>query len=178
MYKKLNVSYFTQLDNLLEPYGTCNMTSLAMCMAYFGIHGDESMPQLEYQLTKKCFNDGLDRHDPATLVKLCTWKKLKDNFSFNTSWESIRKSIEKGNPVIIHGYFTRSGHIVVIKGYNDGSYAGKGAWIVNDPYGEYTLGGYVHGPGRGDGVLYSYELMKRLCSPDGSLWAHIIYKEG
>lgn len=33
----LEVPYLTQLDNLYEPLGTCNTTSVAMIMKYYGI---------------------------------------------------------------------------------------------------------------------------------------------
>lgn len=40
MKKDLKVPYFSQLDNKYVPGGTCNVTSVAMCLAYRGIVGD------------------------------------------------------------------------------------------------------------------------------------------
>lgn len=168
----LNVPYLSQLDNLYEPNGTCNTTSVAMVMQYFGIQGDGSGLQLEDQLTKKCWTEGWDRHSPTDLVKLFKWKGIKDKFRSDASWPSIRKWLEAKKPCIVHGYFTRSGHIVVIRGYDDAAYDGRGAFIVNDPNGEWNAWGYDHGDGKGNGAFYSYALMNRLCSPDGELWCH------
>ena len=90
----LNVPYLSQLDNLYEPNGTCNTTSVAMVMQYFGIQGDGSGLQLEDQLTKKCWTEGWDRHSPTDLVKLFKWKGIKDKFrSDGELSRSLRRTI-------------------------------------------------------------------------------------
>ena len=172
----LEVPYLTQLDNLYEPLGTCNTTSVAMVMKYYGVKGDGSELQLEDQLTKRCWAKGLDRHSPTDLVKLFEWKKLNDRFTASASWDEVRQWLTDGNPCIVHGYFTRSGHIVVIRGFDDAAYNGRGAFIINDPNGEWNDWGYEHGQNKGKAVLYSYSMMQRLCSPDGQLWIHFCSK--
>lgn len=172
----LTIPYLTQLDNRYEPLGTCNTTSVAMVMKHYGIQGDGSEVQLEDQLTKLCWSNGWDRHNPNDMVKLFETKSLKDRFTIHASWDEIRRWLEDGKPCIVHGYFTRSGHIVVLRGFDDAAYNGRGAFLVNDPNGEWNEWGYDHGAGRGNGALYSFSLMNRLCSPDGQLWCHFCSK--
>lgn len=173
----LRVPFLSQLDNKFEPYGTCNVTSVAMVMRFYGIVGDGSQPQLEDQLYQKCVKEGWDRHNPAHLARLFFWKGLEDVFKTDATWDQARAHLGGGNPLIVHGYFTRSGHIIVIRGFDDAAYGGKGAFIVNDPNGEWAEGGYLHHSGAGNGALYSYPMMQRLCSPDGSLWLHFPRKK-
>lgn len=172
--KLLSVPYFSQLDNLNNPYGSCNVTSVAMCMAYFGIKGDGS-GQLEDQLYEYLLDHRMSRHNPHDLAQLFPTKGLSDRFQSKATWAEVREHIDAGNPAIAHGYFTRFGHIVAIVGYDDTAYSGRGAWIVNDPYGEWFASGYRTDVS-GERVAYSYQMMDQLCSPDGDLWIHFVSK--
>ena len=46
----LPVPYLSQLDHKYRPSGTCNVTSVAMCLMYFGIKPETKEPQLEDEL--------------------------------------------------------------------------------------------------------------------------------
>lgn len=168
----LSVPYLSQLDNQNVPYGTCNLTSVAMVMQFFDIVGTGD-GQLEDQLFTWVQERGLDRHSPHDLVTVIQSKGLYDDFQPNARWNDVRSWLGAGNPVIVHGYFTRSGHIIVIRGYDDSLYDGRGAWLVNDPYGEWTRGGYDLSVS-GECLPYSYRMMEELCGSDGDLWVHYV----
>jgi uncharacterized protein YvpB len=167
---QLQVPYLSQLDNLTNPYGTCNVTSVAMCMAYFGhpIRNSQNA-QLEDELNQYCSANGLDRHSPADLAKVLRTYGYKDDFQSNAKWGDVKQWLNQGNPCIVHGYFTGSGHIITIIGYN------QTGWIVNDPYGEWYSTGYDTSKS-GAGLTYSYGMMRQICGPDGDLWIHYVSK--
>ncbi len=62
----LNLPYCSQLYNKYEPYAACNVTSLAMCLSYFGVTSPSYM-QLEDMLLQKAVNLGLNRFPPQGL---------------------------------------------------------------------------------------------------------------
>jgi hypothetical protein len=165
--KQLNVPFFPQTDNQFNPYGSCNVTSIAMCLAFLGIVGDGSYKQLEDQLYQLCLQRGLSRHSPIDLAKLVEIKGKKDIFIPNGNIDLLENHIDRGFPTVLHGYFTRSGHIIECHGYND-----KGL-ICHDPFGDYK-DGYKSAVINGRNVVYSYDLIKRVCMPDGDLWLHRI----
>jgi uncharacterized protein YvpB len=167
---QLKVPYLSQLDNETDPYGTCNVTSLSMCMAYFG-HPTRNAQgqQLEDELNQYCYAHGLDRHVPDDLAEVVRAYGYKDNFQANAKWRDVKKWLEQGNPCVVHGYFTGSGHVIAIIGHNS-----KG-WIVHDPYGEWFSSGY-NTSGSGAALTYSYSMMEKVCGTDGDLWIHYISK--
>jgi uncharacterized protein YvpB len=170
---KLNVQWFSQLDNFHEPYGTCNVTSVAMCLEYFGIKSQYPNQQLEDELFLYCQDQGYDRHSPEDLAQLVRDYGCQDDFQYKAKWQDVKTWLSKGYPAIVHGYFTPSGHIIVITGFN------AQGWIVNDPYGEWFDSGYDTNAS-GAGLIYSYEMMDLRCGPNstppGELWIHYIWK--
>lgn len=170
----LDVPYRSQLDNVENPHGSCNVTSVAMCLLYLGMSERDGV-QLEDQLYRKMEQLGKSRHSPYDLKFLIeTYPGYKDIFRENGSFKDIRTSIDAGNPVIIHGYFTRFGHIVVVRGYD------ANGFLVNDPYGEWFRTGYDNSRS-GKRLHYSYGLIARTCSPESqanprNIWYHTVFK--
>jgi predicted chitinase len=162
----LEVPYLSQMDNINNPQGACNVTSVAMCMSYFGhpIRNSRN-EQLEDELYKFCLNNGLSRHFPNDLQTLAQLYGYQSRFEPKARWEDVRAWLASGRPCIVHGWFTRIGHIIVIKGYSS-----KG-WLVNDPYGEWFSWGYDTTVS-GKNLIYSDELMVRTCGTNGDLWIH------
>jgi hypothetical protein len=166
----LAVPYLSQLDNVNNPHGSCNVTCAAMCLAYLG-HPPVNQwgDQLEDELYQYCLDNGLSRHSPVDLAKVIRAYGYQDDFQPDAKWGQVKDWLAAGNPVIVHGWFTKSGHIIVIRGYND-----RG-WIVNDPYGEWYEWGY-DSQRTGEGLTYSYGMMSRVCGTDGDLWIHYVSK--
>jgi uncharacterized protein YvpB len=170
---KLSVPYYHQLDNSENPYGTCNVTSMAMVLAYFGAR--RQYPQIRFadELNQYCKKNGLDRHKEQDLAKVVQAYGCKDDFRKTASFQGVKEWLVQGNPTVVHGYFTPSGHIICIIGYNS-----KG-FIVNDPYGEimYTpYHSYYDTYADGVGLTYSYQMIYNTCASDGQFWVHFISK--
>lgn len=167
----LPVPHLSQLNNENNPYGSCNVTCAAMCMGYFKhqLIDKATGQQLEDELYRACLHHGLDRHSPVDLATLIDSYGYHDDFQPDAKWGDVKKWLDSGKPCIVHGWFTRAGHIIVIRGYNE-----KG-WIVNDPYGEWWSTGYDTNAS-GEGVTYSYKMMRELCGFDGDLWVHFVSK--
>ena len=123
------------------------------------------------ELYQYCEDHGLDRHAPTVLQKIVQNYGFKDTFSTTASFAAVKEWLIQGNPVVVHGYFTPSGHIVVTTGYN-----AKG-FVVNDPYGElmYNAGNsYYDTYSSGSGLTYSYNLMYNTCCGGNEFWTHFI----
>jgi uncharacterized protein YvpB len=168
---KLSVPYFDQLDNSENPYGTCNVTSIAMCLAYLGAKRQNPHQRFPDELSDYCDNHGLDRHDPYVLAKIVEAYGFKDNFRETATFEDVKEWLIQGNPAVTHGYFTKSGHIVTIIGFD------AHGFIVNDPYGELmysTTSSYYNTYTTGAGLNYSYDLMNATCCEGNTLWIHFI----
>jgi uncharacterized protein YvpB len=171
---KLNVPYQSQLDNAENPFGSCNVTSITMCLEYFGVKGKNPNERLEDELQDWLATQGLDRHSPTDLAKVAEAYCIKDDFEPNATIDQVKQWLAGNNPVVVHGYFTSSGHVVCLIGYNDQGF------IVNDPYGEWCADGYIRNdasnPHRGQGLTYSYSMIQQTCVVNGGIWAHFLSK--
>jgi hypothetical protein len=161
----LPLPYFSQLDNRYRPHGTCNVTSVAMVAYFYGIRPKNPDRQLEDEFFKEVEKRGWDRHLHEHLRRLFGVYGIYDDFELKASWSRIKLHLANGNPVIVSGDFTGSGHIMPVRGYEP-----KG-WRVNDPYGEYFSSGYDT-ERSGENLLYSYELFERVNRGTGTIWAH------
>jgi uncharacterized protein YvpB len=175
---KLTVPYKMQLDNKFKPYSTCNVTSLAMCLEYYGVglvntfngvvRKNKNL-QLEDELYQYMSDKGLNKHYPEHLAQVARDYGIKDDFTVHGTFDRCKQHLSKGNPCIIHGYFTQPGHIIVLVGY-DGT-----RFIVHDPYGEWFKTGYRTDLS-GEYLHYSYDLIEKTCAYDGQFWVHYLSK--
>lgn len=174
---KLDIRHRIQLDNRLHPQGSCNCTSVAMVVEFLTqfknvpAEIDNILPgaQFEDKLLKYCDKKGLSRHTHGDLVKLMHLCGVKSNFQMDGTAAQVKKHLDQGYPCISSGYYTQSGHIVVIGGYTDRGF------ILFDPYGEWFGTGYRRNYGSnnyGNGYTLSYRSWQRLCDRGGGAWIH------
>ena len=172
---KFNVPYKSQNDNIENPTGACNVTSLAMCLEYLKIPRRTSVGQFEEELYRYALDQGLDRHSPDDLAQIVRDYGAKDSFTQTASIDEVKDWLSHQKPAVIHGYFTAYGHIIVLVGYDSTGF------IVHDPYGEWFADGYdLNNPDgnneKGKFQHYSYNLIRETCIPDGNFWVHFISK--
>ena len=158
--------YHSQRNNKYNPSGACNVTSIAMCLNY---HGVDPVPekQLEDELYQYMIDNKKSRHSGWHLAWAAeNFPKhvgsdvvIKDVFKENGTLDELKQAIAEGNPCVVHGFFTKFGHIVAISGYDD-----KGVFI-EDPWGEWHSWGYDNSPGTGQYHL-SWATFNRLVSPE------------
>lgn len=175
----LSVPYFFQLENRLDPFGSCNCSSIAMVMAYYGLKAKDPNIRLPDELNSYIKSKGWSRHSPYDLQKVVQDYGFKAEFKTTRSIEDIKNAIKSGIPVVLFLYLTRFGHIIVAKGYDET----KRVFYINDSYGEYFLEGY-RTDFSGANVKYSYDLIEKVgcdIGSDGkliknSIWALFISK--
>jgi uncharacterized protein YvpB len=170
---RLEVPYKSQLDNEENPTGSCNVTSIAMCLAYLGAKRRQSSGQFEDELYNYTNERNLSRHDPNDLASVVKAYGCCDDFRTNATIEQVQDWLMEGKPAVIHGYFTSFGHIIALVGFDETGF------LVHDPYGEWTTSGYdCNVPGtcneKGKYMHYSYGMIQSLCIPDGSFWVHFL----
>ncbi|NJO71897.1 MAG: C39 family peptidase, partial [Oscillatoriales cyanobacterium RM1_1_9] len=164
---ELNVPYFSQRDNPRYSWATCNVTSIAMVMAYYGVRPRYG-GQLEDELLQWTLNyagqGSYTEHN--VLTALIKAYGFKTSFSTTRRWYEIKEELINRRPVVLPGDFiVPSGHIVVLIGYDNRGY------IANDPWGDaYTAYTSTYGRRR----LYSYSYLNQVAGPDGNVWAHFI----
>lgn len=167
-----DVPYKPQTDNQYNPMGSCNVTSLAMCLEFLKTPRNKrykAIPQFEDELYQYALDRGLSRHSPQDLAKIVQDYGRKDNFKITATIAEVQEWLDSGNPAVTHGYFTESGHIIVLVGYDESGF------IVHDPYGEWFDWGYDTSLS-GAFLHYSYGLIERTCIGDGDFWVHFISK--
>ncbi len=175
----LDVPYFPQTDNRIRPGQTCNMTSAAMVVEYFypGTNARYPNDQLEDLMTTYCVDnwgrDSIYYH--SRIVDTLKHWNVKSTFSTTTRFSKIKHHLDQGNPVIYSGKFTRSGHIIVLRGYDETGFQ------VNDPWGEWYSWGYDKNTptkkDKGENLHYSYNLMGTVSySGRQAGWAHLCEK--
>lgn len=129
-----------------------------MCINYFGKKNatKRRKKQLEDDLYLMFKERGWDRHVHDHLSRFFPIFGLTNEFKVKASWEEIKVHLANKKPVIYGGRFTKSGHIIVIRGYDENNKQ----WIVNDPWGEYFTSGYQDKSG--ENLCYSYDLLARM----------------
>ncbi|MEG3849203.1 C39 family peptidase [Microcoleus sp. herbarium19] len=166
---RLGIPYRSQMDNLYNPTGACNVTSIAMCLDFLRIPRRKRTGQYEDELYEYAIAKGYSRWDPYDLAKIAVDYGAKDFYTENATIDDVQDWLASGNPAVIHGYFTSFGHIIVAAGYDSEGF------FVHDPYGEWFPSGYDTTVS-GAYLHYSYRLIRNVCMADGNFWVHFISK--
>jgi hypothetical protein len=171
-----SLPYFYQYANRLHPGASCQNTSIAMVLASFGWRGAPDDVTARHGKDRAqspaglaaVFNEEADRAGISPRLRART----------NGTIAELRALLAAGRPVIVHGYFTDFGHVLVARSFDGDSYT------VNDPAGTWNQrfgGGYPHGwePSAGRGIRYPRAAFERAIASfdgatiaDGSLWFH------
>ncbi len=162
------VPYYFQLNNTLYPYQSCQNTSIAMVLGYYGAgtspdnitgrHGKnaaQTVPGLQSVFNYEAQRAGLSVRITGTQ---------------SGTLSQMEALLDQGKPVIAHGYTTSFGHVLVFIGY-DANY-----YYAHDPYGVWDgvaySSGYSGGSTSGKAIRYSKSSVRSAFSPDGWLWMH------
>jgi hypothetical protein len=164
----LKTDYYYQLYNTYQPYTSCFLTCVAMLLSFYKI---KVTPD---QLYNNCLDLGYDRFSWQDITAILESYGVKHYSTTSGTAQELKEVVSKA-PVILGTYLTEASHIVLIVGYDDSAYDGRGAFVVNDPYGEFTHQGYIHTPTAGKETLYSYSLIAQVGAPegDGNYWLHL-----
>lgn len=83
------------------------------------------------------------------------YHKLQNKFYSVATQAIVKSALDKGHLVILSTQLTSSGHIVLVRGYENGG----AQYIVNDPYGNANVSGYGKSM-NGKAVRYTWAKMK------------------
>lgn len=176
------VPYFYQYSNSIAPSGSCQNTTIAMMMKYFAIKEGKPSTVINaitpddissYWGTTKAqtvpgYEDLFNREAAFRGIA------ARDRGSATATFTKVRDLLAQGKPVVVHGYMTPPGHVVVVLGY-DGTY-----YYCNDPAGkwnqQYQGSGYSGiNATEGIAIKYSKAAFEQAVSPDGLVWLHEFY---
>ena len=146
------VPYFYQFNNTQSPNSTCANTSVAMVLSYYGWSDTPDVLTNYYGVSTA--------QSPTGLASVFNSEASYFNMSqrlipiTDGTIVELKNELDTGRPVIVHGYFTNAGHVIVVLGYDEHGY-----W-VNDPAGTWDQqfrGGYPYGwePTAGNVVYYN-----------------------
>ena len=146
-----DIDYFWQYDNAYDPGGTCGLTSAAMVVS-----NGERPDDLYVRYGKA------QGQSPEGLEALYVSEGFDADSGRSGTREELKAMLDDGLPVAVHGFWTASGHIAVLVGYD------SLGWIVNDPAGDFYLG---YGSSRGERVRYPFgSQWDQKMSWDGDIW--------
>ena len=137
--KKLDIPYFSQLDNDTHYFGPgsrqCNLTSCAMFLAALEPKLVEKSKLANYKEFESFYGETLNKYGDTTDHDAQT-KALRDlgvetYFSYNLSHADLMLCLKAGYPVVLGLAYKSSGHMVVATGYN----LDKEQIYIHDPYG-------------------------------------------
>jgi len=162
----LSVPYYYQYNNSYEPGATCGITSAAMLLRYWGKNVTPDHLYASYGKSQG--------QSPGNLANLYRAYGLSATSTYGATESGIKAHLDAGRPVVVHGYFTGSGHIVALIGYD------STGWFVNDPAGKWAgckgCGYPSSTSSNGRGVHYSYSSVRTAIGASGTIWMSVADK--
>lgn len=166
---QLSVPFFSQRDNMDQPYRTCNTSSCAMVAKFLGanISGDDNYFQYVIKYG--------DTTDHTAQTQALAELGIQSTWNTNLDLDDLDKSLASGLPAVIgilhHGprEAPSGGHMIVAIGRTAG-----GDYIINDPFGN-LLDGYASEAG--GGLTYSRQELTCRWTADGPKtgWGRLFY---
>ncbi len=169
----LNVPWFPQTDNAIQPNRTCNSSACAMCLEYFK-PGTLIGPKGDDAYIEKVFSVG-DTTDHLVQTRVLASYGIESSFSYTLGFVDLDRELAAGRPVVI-GILHRGplsapvgGHMIVVVGKT-----AQGDYIVNDPFGN-LMTGYSTSVIEGKGAIYPVSVLRSRWLPEGpnSGWGRI-----
>ena len=172
-----DVPYFYQYANAYSPGASCQNTSVAMVLKHFGVDITPDEVTATFGKDKAQSPHGLAEVFNHFAAKAGIPERLDP--VTDGSLEDFRRAVQGDDPVIVHGWMTGPGHVVVATDYDGSSYT------VNDPGGRWSQGwkssGYGTSSTAGDGVSYGASAFEQAVSTsDGytfdPMWFHRVVR--
>ncbi len=168
------VPYFYQYHNAINPGGSCQNTSMAMILKFYGANSitpDEISNHYGTSQAQTVAGFQQVFNSEAAYFGL-SWR---DAGTTTGSLADVHAQLAAGIPVVVHGYFTEYGHVIVLVGYDGDVY-----W-AHDPAGKWNqvyMGGGYSGNNASEGkyVTYSAASVNAAIAPDGFVWMHAFYQ--
>lgn len=164
-----DVPYFHQYFNSINPSGSCQNTTIAIALGYYGadLHPDDLSRQ--YGTEKAQTVSGWEQIFNAQALRLGL--AVRDSSLDNASLSDVHRRLDGGLPVPVHGAFTASGHLIVLLGYDDNWY------YVHDPAGDWSRNYQLDTPTAGRYARYPRDaLVRTIESPlNGFIRMHALY---
>lgn len=160
--------YYNQNDNLHEGWRACNITSMGMALDFFKITDPAKLGKRtpDYLYDKY----GITGAAPSlasifNAEAVAAGSSLRDAWTNQGTVSQLRQLVQAGKPVVIHGWFTGSGHVVEVIGFDGANY------VVNDPDGVWD--GVKYSPNydttrSGKGVKYPAATFEAVITDDGT----------
>jgi len=127
------VPYFSQRENAINPSGSCQNTCMAMVLKYFGAE-DITPDQISRRWGTTPAQTVGGWQDMFNTMATERGLAVRDLGISDGRMSAIRRLLDEGMPVAVHGAFTSSGHLIVLLGY-DADY-----YYAHDPYGDWSTG--------------------------------------
>ncbi|HAE37802.1 MAG TPA: hypothetical protein DCG57_04085 [Candidatus Riflebacteria bacterium] len=159
---KIELPYFSQYKNSLNPGGTCQNTCLAMILRHYGWKGvpDDITRAWGSQVAQT--PEGGEKVFNSYAEKLALPVRAK---GYRAAYNLFRQKLSQGHPLIVHGYFT-AGHVLIASSC-DGNY-----YDCHDPAGKWNqvYKGSYDTSVSGRNQKYRLSNFDKAISPDGMVW--------